>query len=49
MLPLAEAKQLTAALQAEMVPTQVTVVGERRGSCDSFALSSMIGWNTPWP
>ena len=32
-LRLAEAKQLTAALQAEMVPTQVTVVGERRCSC----------------
>jgi hypothetical protein len=34
-LRLAEAKQLTAALQAEMVPTQVTVVGERRRSCDA--------------
>jgi hypothetical protein len=31
---LAEAKQLTAALQAEMVPTQVTVVGERRRWCE---------------
>ena len=32
-LRLAEAKQLTAALQAEMVPAQVTMVGERRRSC----------------
>jgi hypothetical protein len=29
-LRLAEAKQITAALQAKMVPAQVTVVGERR-------------------
>jgi len=34
-LRLAEAKQLTAALQAEMVPTQVTMVGERRRSCEA--------------
>ena len=34
-LRLAEAKQLTAALQAEMVPTQVTVVGERRRLCEA--------------
>jgi len=32
-LRLAEAKQITAALQAEMVPRQVTVVGERHGLC----------------
>jgi hypothetical protein len=32
-LRLAEAKQLTAAVQAEMVPAQVTMVGERRRSC----------------
>ncbi len=32
-LRLAEAKQLTAALQAEMVPAQVTMGGERRRSC----------------
>jgi hypothetical protein len=32
-LRLAEAKQLTAALQAEMVPAQVTMVGERRRLC----------------
>ena len=32
-LRLAEAKQLTAALQAEMVPAQVTMVGKRRRSC----------------
>jgi hypothetical protein len=32
-LRLAEAKQITAALQAEMVSTQVTVVGERRRLC----------------
>ena len=31
-LPLAETKQLTAALQAEMVPAQVIMVGERRRS-----------------
>jgi hypothetical protein len=34
-LRLAEAKQLTAALQAEMVPAQVTMVGERRRSCEA--------------
>jgi hypothetical protein len=34
-LSLAEAKQLTAALQAEMVPTQVTAVGERRRWCEA--------------
>jgi hypothetical protein len=32
-LRLAEAKQLTAAVQAEMVPAQVATVGERRRSC----------------
>jgi hypothetical protein len=32
-LRLAEAKQLTAALQAEMVPAQVTMLAERRRSC----------------
>jgi len=32
-LRLAEAKQLTAALQAQIVPAQVAVVGERRRSC----------------
>jgi hypothetical protein len=32
-LRLAEAKQLTAAIQAEMVPAQVTMVGERRRLC----------------
>ena len=32
-LRLAEAKQLTAALQAEMVPAQVTMVGDRRRPC----------------
>jgi hypothetical protein len=32
-LRLAEAKQITAALQAEMVPRQVTVVGERHRVC----------------
>ena len=31
---LAEARQLTAVLQAEMVPTQGAVVGERRRSCE---------------
>ena len=34
-LGLAEAKQLTAAFQAEMVPTQLTVVGERRRLCEA--------------
>jgi len=34
-LRLAEAKQLTAALQAEMVPAQVTMMGERRRSCEA--------------
>jgi hypothetical protein len=34
-LRLAEAKHLTAALQAEMVPVQVTMMGERRRSCDA--------------
>ena len=32
-LRLAEAQQLAAAVQAEMVPAQVTIVGERRRSC----------------
>jgi len=32
-LQLAEAKQLTAALQAEIVPAQVAVLGERRRPC----------------
>ena len=32
-LQLAEAKQLTAALQAEIVPAQVAVLGERRRNC----------------
>ena len=32
-LQLAEAKQLTAALQLQIVPAQVAVVGERRRSC----------------
>jgi hypothetical protein len=34
-LRLAEAKPLTAALQAEMVPAQVTIGGERRRSCEA--------------
>src|SRR3954454_18717557 len=34
-LRLAEAKQLTAALQAEMVPVQVTMTGECRRSCEA--------------
>src|SRR4051812_46819048 len=34
-LRLAETKQLTAALQAEIVPAQVTVVGELRRCCSS--------------
>ena len=34
-LRLAEAKQLTAALQAEMVPAQVTMMGERGRSCEA--------------
>jgi hypothetical protein len=34
-LRLAETKQLTAALQAEIVPAQVAVAGERRRSCAS--------------
>ncbi len=32
-LRLADAKRLTAAIQAEMVPTQVTIAGEDRRSC----------------
>ncbi len=32
-LRLDKAKQLTAALQAQIVPAQVTVVGDRRRSC----------------
>jgi hypothetical protein len=39
-LQLAEAKQLTAALQAQIVPTQVAVVGERCRSC----VSCGVGW-----
>ncbi len=34
-LRLAEAKQLTAALQAEMVPAQVIMMGERACSCEA--------------
>jgi hypothetical protein len=34
-LQLAEAKQLTAALQAQIVPVQVAVVGERRRWCEA--------------
>jgi hypothetical protein len=34
-LQLAEAKQLTAALQAQIVPAQVAVVGERRRWCEA--------------
>jgi hypothetical protein len=34
-LRLAEAKQLTAALQAEMVPAQVAALGERRRRCEA--------------
>src|SRR5436190_17685447 len=34
-LQLAEAKQLTAALQAQIVPAQVAVVGERRRGCEA--------------
>jgi hypothetical protein len=34
-LRLAETKQLTAALQAEIVPAQVAVVGEHRRCCSS--------------
>jgi hypothetical protein len=36
-LRLAEAKQLTAALQAEMVPAQVTMLGEHGRSCEACA------------
>jgi hypothetical protein len=36
-LRLAETKQITAALQAEIVPTQVAVVGEQRRYCSSCA------------
>jgi hypothetical protein len=32
-LRLAEAKQLTSALQAEIVPAQLTIAGEHRGTC----------------
>src|SRR3954466_7023888 len=35
-LQLAEAKQLTAALQAEMVSAQVAAVGERRHGCGAL-------------
>jgi len=37
-LRLAEAKQLAAALQAQIVPAQVAVVGERRRSCVACGL-----------
>ena len=36
-LRLAETKQLTAAIQAEIVPAQVAVVGERRRCCVRLA------------
>jgi hypothetical protein len=35
-LRLAEAKQLTSALQAEIVPAQVTIAGEHRCTCAAF-------------
>src|SRR3954462_12032302 len=40
-LQLAEAKQLTAALQAEMVSAQVAAVGERRRGCGACGTA----WN----
>jgi len=45
-LQLAEAKQLTAALQAQIVPAQVAVVGERRRSCVACGrvLASKRAW-----
>jgi hypothetical protein len=42
-LRLAEAKQLTAALQAEMVPAQVTMLGERRRSCVAWMCPGQQG------
>src|SRR5271165_1941305 len=44
-LRLAEAKQLTAALQAEMVPVQVTMVGEHRRLCE--ACGSLLASTDP--
>jgi len=52
-LQLAEAKQLTAALQAQIVPAQVAVLGGRRRSCvacqrgawiSSLVLESQLAW-----
>ena len=46
-LRLAEAKQLTAALLAEMVSAQVTKVGERRGLCVACGVSRpTVDWDT---
>ena len=42
-LRLAEAKQLTAALQAEMVPAQVTIAGERRRTCEACGRAGQQG------
>ena len=46
-LRLAETKQLTAALQAEIVPAQVAVVGERRRCCS--VLRAQAGQQGPLP
>ena len=39
-LRLAEAKQLTSALQAEIVPAQVTIAGEHRCTCAACQASA---------
>jgi hypothetical protein len=39
-LRLAEAKQLTSALQAEIAPAQVTIAGKRRCTCAAAG----VGW-----
>jgi hypothetical protein len=48
-LPLAETKQLTAALQAKMVPAQVIMVGERRRSCVTCGCVRALHCDVPLP
>jgi hypothetical protein len=47
-LRLAEARQLTAALQAEMVPAKVTIVGDLRRSCVACGCESKAAHDEPF-
>jgi hypothetical protein len=48
-LRLAEAKQLTSALQAEIVPAQVTIAGEHRCTCAACGRRLAIKTSCPFP